>query len=69
MRTAPSYPLEYHESLRLETLHDVAGVRRVHELAPADVDPDVRFAVEEHEVAGLELILDMCVPAFQSEPV
>ena len=37
-------------------LHDVAGVRRVDELAAADVDADVAEPVEEHEVAGLELI-------------
>ena len=37
-------------------LHDVAGVRRVDELAAADVDADVAETVEEDEVAGLELV-------------
>ena len=32
---------------------DRAGVRRVDELAAADVDPDVAEAVEEDEVARL----------------
>ena len=36
-------------------LHDVARVRRVDELIAADVDADVSEAVEEDEVAGLEL--------------
>ncbi len=37
-------------------LHDVARVRCVHELAAADVDADVAEAVEEDEVAGLQLV-------------
>ncbi len=37
-------------------LDDVAGVRRVDELAAADVDADVAEAVEEDEVAWLELV-------------
>ena len=37
-------------------LHDVAGVRRVDELAAADVDADVAEAVEEDEVARLQLV-------------
>ena len=37
-------------------LHDVAGVRGVDELASADVDPHVPEAVEEHEVARLEVV-------------
>src|SRR6185437_9660908 len=37
-------------------LDDVAGVRRLHELAVADVDAHVAVAVEEDEVAGLELV-------------
>src|SRR5579884_3304653 len=37
-------------------LDDVAGLRRVDELAAADVDADVAEAVEEDEVAGLELV-------------
>src|SRR5439155_25342126 len=35
-------------------LDDVSGMRRVDELAAADVDPDVARAGEEDEVAGLE---------------
>src|SRR5262249_49798341 len=35
---------------------DVAGVRGVDELPAADVDPDVPEAVEEDEVAGLQLV-------------
>ena len=46
---------------RLEMLHDVAGVRRVDELAAADVDADVVVVrVEEHEVARRELALARC---------
>ena len=35
---------------------DVTGLRCVHELVVADVDPDVAEPVEEHEVARLQLI-------------
>ncbi len=44
--------------------HDVAGVRRVDELAVADVDPDVAEAAEEDEVARCELVVR--TPAFRS---
>ena len=50
-------------------LHDVAGVRRVDQLVPADVDPDVAEAVEEDEVAGLQelavtgLTIEYCIAA------
>ena len=37
--------------------HDVAGVRRVHELAAADVDPDVAETAEEDEVARRQLVV------------
>src|SRR5581483_6493588 len=37
-------------------LHDVAGVRRLDELAAADVQADVAEAVEEDDVAGRELV-------------
>ena len=51
-------------------LHDVAGVRRVDELAAADVDADVVvIRVEEHEIAGRELARLMCVPEFHCAPV
>src|SRR4051812_24236221 len=36
-------------------LDHVAGVRRVHELAAADVDAHVAQPVEEHQVAGREI--------------
>ena len=41
----------------IRDLHDVAGVRRVHEVAAADVQPDVAEAVEEDEVARGEIAL------------
>src|SRR5262245_8711859 len=37
-------------------LDDVSGMRRMDELAAADVDPDVPEPVEENEVARLELV-------------
>ena len=46
----------YQLSREARDLDDVACVRRVDELAAADVDPDVAEAVEEDEVARLELV-------------
>ena len=43
-------------------LDDVAGVRRVHELAAADVDADVAEPVEEDEVARLQLVPETGTP-------
>ena len=48
---------------RLEILTTSPGVRRVHELAAADVDPDVAEAAEEDEVARRELVVRR--PAFR----
>ena len=52
MRRAPTYDDATSQS-RLETCTTVPGVRRVDELAAADVDADVAEAVEEDEVARL----------------
>ena len=49
-RRAPSIAAEAGHAVDAD---DGAGVRRVDELAAADVDPDVPEAVEEDEVAGL----------------
>ena len=55
-RRAPTKVDAYQDSYEARDLHDVARVRRVDELAAADVDPDVAETVEEDEVAGRQLV-------------